>query len=126
MTEVETYYYVRFRWWRPHNLEKLAAQLKERFTLLKPPVSKEQGEPELSIHKKERNEIEVRADTLVAFLSPYRAVLFQRRRAPFTEKDVELREVILDLYPRDTPTPFPWGASTEPRFEKKENAEVDK
>jgi hypothetical protein len=50
----------------------------------------------------------VKADTLITFLSSFRAVLSQQESNPYTEKDVKLRERILDLYPRNMPSPFPW------------------
>ena len=118
MTKEEPYYYVRFCWWRSHNLEKLAEELRIRFIILKLPILEEE-ESDLSLYEKERGVIEVRADTLSAFLSGYRAVLCQKEKAPFTEKDMELRNTVLKLYPHARPTPFPWLFSEEPKFETK-------
>lgn len=112
------YYYVRFVWWKSHNLEELVTKLKERFTLVERASSKmEQSEFNwlLDLYP----EIEIRADTLSVFLSANRAVLFQREKASFTRKDMELREAILDSYPKDRPTPFHlFSRAPEPKFEK--------
>ncbi|RJS90132.1 hypothetical protein CW700_01645 [Candidatus Bathyarchaeota archaeon] len=62
----------------------------------------------------------VKADTLSAFLSAWRAVLFQKYKAPFTKRDLELREILFRLYPRITPTPLPFSFSQEPPFEVEE------
>jgi hypothetical protein len=118
MAKDEPYYYVRFCWWIPNNLEKLSEELATRFNLVKLPIPKE-DERELSLYKSQRGLIEVKADTLSAFLSPFTVVLSQKEKAPFTEKDMELRKTILALYPQIRPTPFPWHFSKEPKFEIK-------
>jgi len=33
-------------------------------------------------------------------------------------KNTELREKVMKMYPRSSPTPFPWEFSIEPKFEK--------
>ena len=119
MAEAKPYYYVRFCWWQTQDLEKLSAKLKERFTLVRS-LAYRKEKMEISIFKDTRDEIEVKADTLLAILSPTRAILFQKERAPFTKRDMDLRETILALYPRNRPTPFPWEFSIEPKFETKE------
>ncbi len=73
---------------------------------------------EVAIHKDDRSELEVKSDTLVALLSSFRAVLSQREPAPFTPRDMELRKRVIELYPRERPTPFPWMFGHEPNFEK--------
>lgn len=121
MSEEKPYLYARFVWWRAHNLEKLAMKLKERFTLVGTTIFGRKEESELALLKGAREEIAVKADTLSVRLSAYRAVLSQKEKAPFTQKDMELRETILNLYPRDRPTPLPWSFSSEPSFEVQEH-----
>lgn len=65
-----------------------------------------------------KKEVIVKADTLTASLSLYRAVLSQEKASPFTIKDMTLREKIFELYPQNRPTPFPFLFSPEPKFEK--------
>jgi len=72
---------------------------------------------DLSLLKDSRQEFKVAADTLIARLSSFRALLAQREAAPFTERDMELRKKILELYPRNRPSPFPWQFSEEPIFQ---------
>lgn len=57
------------------------------------------------------------ANTLVALLSPARAVLYQKEPSAFTARDMELRRKILELYPRSRVTPLPISFRDEPRFE---------
>lgn len=120
MSNEKPYLYVRFVWWKSHNLEELATKLKERFTLVSHTMLRKKEQSELAIHKDSREEIQLKADTLSALLSKHRAALFQKQKVPFTRKDMELRKKILDLYPRDSPTPFPWSFSSEPKFEKEQ------
>jgi hypothetical protein len=116
--------YARFTWYSPYNLEELATKLKESFTIVKSPAKKKKEPWNLtarvwSFQDDVREEIEVKADTLFASLSPFRAILFQKEKAPFTKKDMELRETVLALYPRSTATPVPFRfGEKEPKFEK--------
>jgi len=128
MSQDKPYDYVRFTWWHTHNPRELAEILKDTFTVTfyaRPGSLEEDRRYDLSPYKGQRWEILVKADTLSAFLSAWRAVLFQRERAPFTKRDMKLREMILKLYPRITPTPFPWGFSHEPPFEVEEETEKE-
>ena len=112
---VETYKYVRFRWWERIDLKKLSEDLGRSFSvekLIQP--SDEQG---IFLFKDERDELKVSADTLSVMLSCFRAVLYQKEASPFTVRDIELRKKILELYPRNRPTPFPWMFSHESKFE---------
>lgn len=70
-----------------------------------------------SLYKEDRREIVVKADTLTASLSLFRAVLNQEKPAPFTAKDKQLRNKIHEFYPHDRPTPFPWSFNPEPKFD---------
>ena len=67
---------------------------------------------------------ELKADTLNAFISLAGAVLFQKERTPFTHRDMQLRKRILEIYPRNRPTPFPFLVNDEPNFEIKEGVPV--
>jgi len=109
----KTYHYVRFRWWHGVDLKKVSDELSKEFSV--EPI--ELPKAIVSIIRDERDELKVRADTLSAFLSRFRVVLFQKESAPFTERDMRLRERILEFYPRNRPTPFPWEYSAEPKFE---------
>ncbi len=74
----------------------------------------------ISIQAESARELRVRSDTLTAFMSPFRVVLAQRERAPFTRRDMYLRGRVIELYPQSRPTPFPWLFSGEPEFEVEE------
>ena len=72
---------------------------------------------ELTTRKDERAELLVKSETLVVFLSTYRAVMSQKKLAPFTAKDLELRKRVMELYPKERPTFLPLHFSSEPKFE---------
>jgi hypothetical protein len=112
------YHYVRFTWLRKVDLEKMAVELGEKFRVEHRTLPS--SETEFSLFKDEREGLKVTADTLSAFLYPMKAVLYQREAAPFTPKDLELRRIVLERYPRSRPTPLPWSFSVEPKFEKVE------
>ena len=77
-------------------------------------------ETRMSIHAESAKELRVRSDTLTAFMSPFRVVMAQKERAPFTKRDMDLRRIVFELYPKSRPTPFPWFFSSEPEFEVEE------
>jgi hypothetical protein len=112
---LQLYRFVRFRWWRRVDLKAVAAELGGTFSVEE--IAMPKGEMEISLLKDDREELKVEADTLVVMLSAFRAVLSQKEAAPFTKRDLELREKILELYPRSRPTPFPWEFSQEPKFD---------
>ena len=117
MSQLERYYYVRFVWQRGFRIDELVESLKGDFTWTLHSYEDERYFMyDLSFLRGLRWEVRVKADTLSAFLSPFKAVLFQRIGAPFTRKDMELRRIVLLLYPHSRPTPFPWEFSEEPRF----------
>jgi hypothetical protein len=107
------YYYVLFRWWTQIDLERVQLELTNKYTfaLLFTPRSIDA----IKNRTDERCEIEVVADTLKVKLSPFRAVLYQEKKVPFTRNDIELREKIKEIFPRDRPTPFNWTYIEEPR-----------
>jgi hypothetical protein len=111
----QPYSHIRFKWWWGADLKEVADELGKEYTVTAVTAKKEGVE--ISLYKDQRDELKVAADTLTALISPFRAVLSQKERAPFTERDMALRKKIFELYPRDRPTPFPWEWSIEPKFE---------
>ncbi|MFC1802497.1 hypothetical protein ACFL0D_00860 [Thermoproteota archaeon] len=124
MKDIPEYSYVRYTWTREINVEKEAEKLSKEFEIIYVNTS-EPGIHEIAIHKATRKEIIIKADTVRAIISAYRAVLYQKQKAPFTKLDLLLRQKILELYPRTTHSPFPIGFSFEPRFIT-ENQDNDK
>jgi len=110
----QPYYYVRFRWWKSINLEEVVEALNKKFNVQKILLPKNNSE--VSLYKDEREELIVMADSLTAMLSSFRAILYQTECKPFTKRDLELREKVLELYPRWQITPFPWSYKNEPEF----------
>jgi hypothetical protein len=110
------YNYVRYRWWSEVDVDELSGELSTEFEV-KPVNTPESTRHELSLYKDVRDEALIKADTLGAYVSKVRVVLFQRDRAPFTLRDMELRRRLLEVYPRDRPSPFPWSFSDEEPFE---------
>ena len=113
--ETTPYYYVRFRWDRGADLKALAEELYGNYEF--DWFSIERTEEEFSLFKDESVELKVRADTLRAFVSPVRAVLYQKERAPFTPRDIGLRKTLLKWYPKKRLSPMPLLFGTEPEFE---------
>ncbi len=111
----EAYHYVRFRWWNRLELDKVSNELTPNYEVKM--LARPGEEHEIALLKDERSELVVKSDTIMAHLSPIRAVMSQKKPMPLTPKDLELRKKVLELYPRDRPTPFPWEFSTEPKFE---------
>jgi hypothetical protein len=109
------YHYVRHRWWGEVDVSRLVQRFSVDYEVdyRSPPVD----ESRMSIQSFALEELRVRADTLMAFLSPYRAVLSQRERAPFTTRDMDLRRRVFEIYPHERPTPLPFVTNTEPPFE---------
>ena len=112
----EPYRYVRFTW-DPVDPNKIAENLKnETFhvEIRDTPTS----EKDLVLQKDDRLQVFVKADNLNAYISSLRAVLFQKRSLPFTEKDLKLRNLILDIYPKSRSSTLPWPLLIkEPKFE---------
>ena len=110
------YSYVRYTWWREVDIDELSRELSTMFEVKHLPNP---GNPryEFSLFPEARREVLVKADTLKAYISTFRTVLFQRDRAPFTPRDMELRRRLLEVYLRDRPSPFPWSFSDEEPFE---------
>lgn len=107
------YHHVRFRWRDTVDLDEAAEELAESYEV----KTIEHPEDPTSIHREDRREVVVGADTLKASLSLFRVVLNQEKAAPFTGKDKRLRARMHELYPHDRPTPFPWSFNPEPEFD---------
>ncbi len=114
--ELQAYYYISYNSvGQLYDAEMLALKLEEHFTRVKTLVRVIEGEVQrLSEIKSVVPEILFKADTLYATISPTRAVLFQKSRAPFTLKDLELRKTIFDLYNSRFTIPV---FDPEPKFE---------
>lgn len=110
------YHYVRFRWWSAVDIEAVDEEMKaQRFDVKNMEIPK--YELELAFQKEYRDELVVKADTLTAHLSQFRAILTQKKAESFTPRDMELRKRIIEVYPRNRPTPLPWDYIAEPKFE---------
>ena len=107
------YHHVRFRWWDTVDLKKASEELGKSYEVKKV----EHTEDPSSLYKEDRQEIVVKADTLTARLSLFRAILNQEKPAPFTAKDSQLRKKMHELYHHDRPTPFPWSFNPEPKYD---------
>ena len=106
------YYHVFFRWWKPEDIEELGKLLGENYEIIE--HKKEPDKTSVSLYYDDRDEVEVKSENMVAFLSKFRAVLSQVKEGAITLKGIELRDAIKEHYPRDRPTPFPWEWNTEP------------
>lgn len=115
---METYWYTRFRWWKETDLDKIAERMRiEEIKVVRHDMPS--SDSEISPYRKVRDYLYVKADTLEATISPLRATLSQRSKAAFTKKDMKLRRIVLDKFPHNTSSPFPWAFSWEPSFEVK-------
>lgn len=103
-TEERPFFKVRFRWWRPFNIELFAREFSGKYDIDLRPAYMEPGR--IEIFEESRREIRVRADTLYVFLMAYKAVLFQKEVAKFTGRDSELEEFVSEKYPHMRETPF--------------------
>jgi len=117
MSGPEPYRYIRYTWWKTYDIAELASKLKERFTVIEL-RSYGRNEDVPSITRRDTPQIRVKADTLSAWLAPSRVILFQKESAPFTKRDMELREIVLSLYSHVIPGPLPFFYRKEPKFEQ--------
>ena len=114
------YHYVRWRWWDRIDVDGLAKELSEEYEVKTIP---DYGwDLELTYHKEMRDRYMIKSDTLTVFLSIFRVVMTQRKPAPFTERDVKLRERMMELFPEERPTFLPWQFSSEPEYQTVEGA----
>ncbi len=112
---VKPYHYVRFNWWGRVDLDEVADELVKKFSVAMARIPWD--DLEVSLDNGLHEELRVKADTLNAFLSIHKVVLFQMEAEPFTARDMELRRRMMELYPRKRPTPFPFMFGREPEFE---------
>ena len=110
---LKPYFYVRFRWFKGVDLKKVTRELKTQVSVEEVDIPEKGFFAVDEFPFSERERVRLKADTLAARLSPFRAVLFQKKLEPFTERDLELRKRILTLYPRSRPT---IGYKKEPPF----------
>lgn len=111
----QPYHFVCTRRWKRHNLRDLVNKLEE-FTYIK--QIGDLNQTNLTDPRHDYSpELEFKADTLYVLLSARRAVLFQKARQPFTEKDLRLRKLIFKLYPDYRLPVF----KKEPNFEIEDN-----
>jgi hypothetical protein len=100
--ELENYEYITYsKFGRLYNVETISQKLREKFTFVKILVPKRKTSMSF-IRPSELwgfvPEILFKADTLYAAISPSKATMFQKKRNPFTPKDLDLRKRILELY----------------------------
>lgn len=98
------FFKVRFRWWHPFNIEKFIEVNRNRFDIEERPDYIGWGK--IEVFAEIRKEYRIKADTLFAFVTQYKAILFQKDHAPLTKKDEELKDIILKEYPRIRETPL--------------------
>jgi len=109
------YHYIRYSWWKKIDIETLSSELSEMFHV--EAILDHGWDLELTIMKDARDRYLIKSDTLTVFLSVYRVNMLQKKAAPFTARDLELRERLLELFPKERPTILPWQLSREPEFE---------
>jgi hypothetical protein len=109
-----TYIYLRYKWGTGHDMDQMQAELSERFNVGRRDFPG--NEIEVSLFKEDRVELIVTADRMRVHANAHRAILSQIEEGAFTKHDMELREYVLENYPRSRPTPFPWSHNFEPKF----------
>jgi len=91
----EAYHEVRYRWLHPTDLNKLEERMKSYGFATQ---WHKYSSPEHSLFPKRHEELEVKADTLIAHLTEYRAIITHRDQATLTEKDNRLEKLMRDEY----------------------------
>ena len=109
------YFHIRYTWWDIIDLDEVRKDLETQFEVTELFVPSSYWD--MTLFPYHREHLQVRADNLSARLAHMRAVLYQKSWAPFTERDVELRRKIREIYDRDLITPLPLAFNTEPEFE---------
>jgi len=110
------YHYVRWTWWKTYSVTDLVSRaLKDKFTVTL--MKQIEGQEMISLNRRDTPFMEVKADTLSAYVAASKAVLFQKEGTPFTERDLELRKTLLELYSHATPAPLPFFYRAEPAFQ---------
>ena len=109
------YHYVRFRWGDEVQLGDVVKDIGKDFIVKIISLPKSDVDPTIRLDN--RYGLQITADTLTAFLAGARATLSQKKVAPLTERDLKLRQIILDLYPKNRPTIIHLYSQTEPEFD---------
>ena len=109
------YYFIRYEWFKRVELDTLANEMEKDFVVEHRPMPT--GRVDMSIYKFEREGLKISADTLAVFLHPFKAVLFQREPAPFTSRDLNLRNRILELYRKNRSSLLATSIYHEPKFQ---------
>ncbi len=86
------YYHTFFRWWKPADIEELSKVLRVDYKTIA--HKKDPDNTSVSLYKDDRDEIEVKSENMVAFLSRFRASLSQVNEGTLTQKDIALRDII--------------------------------
>lgn len=115
MSRLPPYGYIRWTWGKNYKVMELTEKLKGFTVILMKNFDPENRSVRLNTTATPI--LEVKADTLSAYLAPSKADMFQKESAPFTKRDLELREILFSLYPRNTPTPLPFSVQKEPAFQ---------
>lgn len=114
MSHLTPYVYTRWTWGKTYKIIELTEKLKEFTVILMKIIDPDNSNFRLNIT--DTPILEVKADTLSAYLAPSKVSLFQKESAPFTKRDLDLREILLSLYPHSTSTPIPFPVQKEPEF----------
>jgi hypothetical protein len=93
------YHVVLAKWGKYHNVQQLRRELQKDFTFVKTLVREIPAVTVISELKGTVPELLFQADTLSATITPTKATLFQKTSAPFTPRDLALRQQILTWYP---------------------------
>jgi hypothetical protein len=108
------YHYLRYTWYEKVDLDQLKLDLSE-FTVTDRSMPSSEGD--ISIYRNERAGIHCIADNLKAFLYQHKAVLYQKESAPFTERDLKLRKIVFETYPKKRSSVFDSAFQKEPHFD---------
>lgn len=96
----KAYNHVRWTWTRRYGVEELTKALRD-FDVTK------LNFPESRFGSQTVEMMRVSSDTLNAYLSPMRAIIFQTEPQSLTEKDEALRQILFELYNHDR-SPITW------------------
>ena len=111
----QPYFHIRYTWWDIVDLDEVVRGLNGEYEVMELFVPSSFWEIALFPYHREHYRVE--ADTLSARISQMRAILYQREWAPLTERDMELRRRIREIYGRNLIAPLPVTRITEPEFE---------
>jgi hypothetical protein len=102
--EPRPYFRAHFRWWSPFDVRKFAEEMEGAYEVeVRDEI--DMGD-RIDLFRDFRVEIRVKADTLQAFITPYRAIMFQDEAAPLSGMDLDLERLVLRRYPHFRDTPF--------------------